>query len=141
MKVQFSGMIDGGIPTFYLSVFEKLSKNLSDALCNHNYGNLDEVNFITVAVEEGYEENARRAAKISKFTSYAHPFDKRRVRALFIALPFSLDKLISSNEEAFLNQLCDAGIFVLSGMLMKVPKDIDYALLKEHLIETLQTQK
>jgi hypothetical protein len=141
MKIQFTGMLDSAIPPFYLSVFERLTKTLSNALADRNYGNLDEITFMAVAIDETLDENEIRALKISKFTKYTHPFTKQRFRALFVALPFARPDFASMSERIMLKVLCDAAIHIVSNLPLKIPKDVDYMRLRCDLVEAMKIQQ
>jgi len=134
-------MLASTIPDSYLSVFERLSETLSNALGNRNYGALDEVTFITVAIDETLEENEDRASTITNFTRYTHPFTKQRFRALFIALPFARPNFASMDERAMFEAVCDSAIVFVRASALKAPKDVEYTRLRMDLVKAIQAQK
>ncbi len=141
MKIQFTGKVEKSVPYFHLEVSNTLSKFLTGYLDGRTYGDIDQVTFIAVALDEDLTDIEARCVRLTKFTSITHPFSKEKIKTLVVALPFTAAELVAMSMSTMNGAYCESMLKRLETIRVKIPKNVDYLHLVTDLVDAIISAK
>ena len=110
-----------------------LEDSLNKYLSVDSFGPINRFMFVIVAVYEDAAENDRFCQKNNKSGTYKHPVTSERVKYFSIAVPYSPEKILSTDKEDLRKNLCSEIIRHIDNPQVKIPKGVEYERFSEKI--------